>query len=168
MIAAKSKELKKEGKGNQASASDSLNDEEIDQLWESGVMGLTNPQFMIHTVWWNNTMLFGTRGVTEHYNLRWGDVTMKTSTDGVSYLGHNERQTKMRSGGVPDVKACKSQMWELPGNPRCPVAYKSKFPEEATQPDEPFYMCVQNLSVMHSFIFFRTITKQIHPREDNN
>ena len=108
MIAAKSKELKKQGKGNQASASDSLNDEEIDQLWEAGALGLTNPQSMIHTVWWNNTMLFGMRGVTEHYNLRWGDVTMKTSTDGVSYLEHNERQTnRMRSGGVPDVKAVK-------------------------------------------------------------
>ena len=120
-----------------------MNEEDIDQLWEAGALVLTNPQSMIHTVWWNNTMLFGMRGVTEHYNLRWGDVTMKTSTDGVSYLEHtNERQTKMRSGGVPDVKACKGQMWELPGNPRCPVAaykaHKYKCPEEATQPDEPF------------------------------
>ena len=31
-------------------------------------------------------------------------------------------------------------------------------------------MCVQNLRVIAAFlhIFFRTITKQIHPREDNN
>ena len=156
MIAAKSKELKKQGKGNQASASDSLNDDEIDQLWEAGALGLTNPQSMIHTVWWNNTMLFGMRGVTEHYNLRWGGVTMKTSTDGVSYLEHNERQSKMRSGGVPDVKACKSQMWELPGNPRCPVAaykaYKSKCPDEATQPDEPFYFQAKPYTASSSLI----------------
>ena len=64
----------------------------------------------------------GMRGVREHYTLCWGDITMKTASNGLRYLEHNERQTKMRAGDVSDVKTTPHQMWEMPECPdRCPV-----------------------------------------------
>ena len=144
MLKSKSKDLKKKGKGNKSSKSSGMTDDEIEKLWSSGALGDSNPRSLVHTVWWNNTMHFGMRGVKENYNLCWGDITEKVSTDGRAYLEHNERQTKMRSGAIPDTKACPSQMWEIPSSPKCPVAlfrcYKSKCPDVCISPDKPLYL----------------------------
>ena len=144
MLKSKSKELKKQGKGNKGNRSSGMTDEEIDQLWSTGALGATSPKSLVHTIWWNNTVHFGMRGVKENYNLCWGDITEETSSNGRVYLEHHERQTKMRSGAVPDTKACPSQMWEIPNNPRCPLAmfkkYKSKCPSACTSPQQPLYL----------------------------
>ena len=88
---------------------------------------------------------FGMRGVKEHHTLQWGDITEKMSSDGRHYLVHNERQTKMRGGAVPDTKAVQSQMWQLPENTdRCPVRlfklYKSLCPKDMIADDKPVYL----------------------------
>ena len=51
----------------------------------------------MNTLWFNNSIHFGLRGVSEHYNLKWGDIKLKNSYDGTEYLEYNERQTKTRT-----------------------------------------------------------------------
>ena len=40
------KHLKKEGKGNKPNAADALEPADIEQLWESGALGDTDPQIL--------------------------------------------------------------------------------------------------------------------------
>ena len=145
MLKCKCIELKKQGKGNKSKKSASLSEEELEQLWINDGLGKSSPNSLVHTIWWNNMMHFGMRGVKEHHNLHWGDITEKTSSDGRHYLVHNERQTKMRGGAVPETKAVQSQMWELPENTdRCPVRlfklYKSLCPKDMIADDKPVYL----------------------------
>ena len=61
-----------------------------------------------------NTLLthFGGRGVSEHNNLRWGDIKLKDSSDGTEYLEYNERQTKTRTGeNIVDIRQIKPKMF---------------------------------------------------------
>ena len=59
----------------------------------------------MNTLWFNNSIHFGLRGVSEHSNLRWGDIKLKNSYDGTEYLEYNERQTKTRTGeNIVDIR----------------------------------------------------------------
>ncbi|CAG2229691.1 unnamed protein product [Mytilus edulis] len=69
-------DLKKMGKENGTGKADVLTDADIDALFSSGQLGLSNPTALLHTVWFCNTVYFGLRGVTEHYQMRWGDVKL--------------------------------------------------------------------------------------------
>ena len=51
---------------------------------------------------------FGLRGVSEHYNLRWGTIKLKESSDGTEYFEYNESQTKTRTGkNIVDIRQIK-------------------------------------------------------------
>ena len=51
----------------------------------------------LNTVWLNNMIHFGLRGCKEQKELRWGDIVLKTDSDGKEYLEYFERQTKTRT-----------------------------------------------------------------------
>ena len=85
-LSAKQKSLKRDGKGNTPNKAAGLTEEEIDTLYQQGVMGLTNPEAMLNTLWFNNTTHFGLRGVTAHRAMCWGDVTLQKDSFGNEYL----------------------------------------------------------------------------------
>jgi hypothetical protein len=58
------------GKGNGSNKPDVLTDEDVDAFFNSGQLGLSNSTSLLHTVWFFNTVYFGLRGVTEHYQMR--------------------------------------------------------------------------------------------------
>ncbi|CAC5388725.1 unnamed protein product [Mytilus coruscus] len=94
-LSAKSKNLKSLGLGNKSNAADPLTDDDINEFYSKNVMGPTSPCSIINTIYINNNYHFGLRGVTEHYNLCWGDITLKVDTNGDEYLQYcRERQTK--------------------------------------------------------------------------
>ena len=62
----KQKELKKKGKGNRPTASIALTSDELDTLYEKGLLGTRNPEALLNTLWLNSTMHFGLRGCKEH------------------------------------------------------------------------------------------------------
>lgn len=66
----KMKVLKKQGKGNKPNRAQPLTDMEINSLYEKNLLGDSTPEAMINTLWLNNSVHFGLRGVTEHYELR--------------------------------------------------------------------------------------------------
>ena len=67
-LKAKQKDLKQKGKGNRPKKADPLSDEEINILFDTGVLGVTSPESILNTVWFNNAIHLGLRGQQEHYN----------------------------------------------------------------------------------------------------
>lgn len=146
-LSAKFKELKSLGLGNKINASDPLTDEELNKFYDDNLMGTKNPRSLLNTVYINNNYHFGLRGVTEHYNLCWGDISLKVDTNGDEYLQYcRERQTKTRQGdNVNNIrKGGPIAMENKLDRSRCPVfAYKlfsQKRPESTKTDNFPFYI----------------------------
>ena len=123
-----------------------LPDADIDALFSSGQLGLSNPTALLHTVWFCNTVYFGLRGVTEHYQMRWGDVKLCKDHKNNEYIQMNERNTKTRTGtDVKNKREIPQRAWiNLNDQTRCPVEayklYKSKRPVNFSKPEDPFYI----------------------------
>ena len=71
-LKAKQRQLKKQGKGNKQfeSKGKAIEDDEIDTLYNKGVLGCSTPQSLLNTMWFNNTIHFGPRGIDEPYLMR--------------------------------------------------------------------------------------------------
>ncbi len=61
--------LKKEGKGSRSKASESLGDDEMQQLWENGALGCSGPEVLQNTIWFLLCVHMGMRGRDKHYTL---------------------------------------------------------------------------------------------------
>jgi len=96
-LQSKQKELKKQGKGNKPNKAATLTDQEKEKLYVSRQLGDHIPQAIINTLWLNNTIHFGLRGVDEHRKLQWGDIVLHEE-NGDAYIEFNERDTKTRTG----------------------------------------------------------------------
>jgi len=59
--------LKKEGKGNKPNASESLESEDSERLWESGALGEGDPETLQNRVWVMLCMHMGMKGRDEHH-----------------------------------------------------------------------------------------------------
>ena len=106
VILSKQKELKKKGKGNKPNTSVASTSDELNTLYEKGLLGTGNPEALLNTLWLNNTMRFGLKGCKEHRDICWGDVKLNETADGKEYLKFDERQTKTRTGSdCRDVRA---------------------------------------------------------------
>ena len=81
-MTAKQKQLKQHGLGNRPKATTALKDDEIEIPFNEKVLGLTSPQALLNTVWLSNMTYFGLRGCQEQKELRWGDIVLKTDSDG--------------------------------------------------------------------------------------
>ena len=64
-LAAKRKDLRKQGQGRKPNAAEPLSEQEK-QLWKCGQLGGHSPHALNHTMWWLNTLHFGWRGRVEH------------------------------------------------------------------------------------------------------
>jgi hypothetical protein len=69
-LKAKQRQLKQQVKGNKPRRACPLTDEEINILYNRNALGSHTPQSLINTLWLNSSVLFGLRGVHEHYTLR--------------------------------------------------------------------------------------------------
>ena len=69
-LKAKQRQLKKQGKGNKPYESQAIEDDEIDTLYNKGALGCSTPQSLLNTMWFNNTIHFGPRGIEEPYLMR--------------------------------------------------------------------------------------------------
>ena len=154
-LKASRKHLKKEGKGNKPNAADALEPADIEWLWESGALGDTDPQTLQYTLWWLIATHMGTRGRDEHHKLRFGDFTVKGTTNGHEYVEFSaERGTKTRSGETEkstnaNARSFKPKMWATPDTPTwCPVrlyrAFVQRRPPEMCAADSPFYLAVNH------------------------
>ncbi len=98
----------KEGKGNKPNAAEALTDVEENILFEKNLLGISNAEALLNTLWLFNSVHFGLRGCEEHRQMTWGDVELHMEADGTEYLEYSERQTKFRTGAEPrNVRAVK-------------------------------------------------------------
>ena len=150
-LKAKQKQLKRYGLGNRPKATTTLTDDEIEILFNKTLLGLSSPQALLNTVWLNNMIHFGLREVRiEQKELRWGDIVLKTDSDGKEYLEYFERQTKTRTGEDPrNQRPIKPRMYannDAISIDRDPVhvykMYKEKRPPSMLEPDSSFYLSV--------------------------
>ena len=148
-LVAKQKELKKAGKRNKSKAALALTDDEVDILYGKNPLG----SFVSEVL--NNTQHFGLRGCQEHSDMKWDDIQLKTSADGVKFLEYTERQTKTRTGAEPkDIRVVKPKMFSVPSSDRDSVQayhlYASKRPEQMKLDDSPFYLAINYTRVANS------------------
>ena len=63
-LEARSKQLKKQGKGNKPNAAQALTDDEVNILFEQNLLGISSAEALSNTLWFFNTVHFGL--ITEH------------------------------------------------------------------------------------------------------
>ena len=98
----KQKQLKSIGKGNRPNAADPLSDEDIATFYSCGVLGIDSPRALLNALWLNNCIYFGMRPGKEQRDLCWGDLQLKTDSEGNRFVEFSkERQTKTRTGENP-------------------------------------------------------------------
>ena len=113
------KSKRKKGKGKRSNASIALTSDELNTLYEKGILGTRYPE---NTLWLNSTMHFGLRGCKEHREMCMGDVKLKETAEGKEYLEFNERQTTTRTGSdCRDIRAMPSKMLATDGSEKDPV-----------------------------------------------
>ena len=95
------KKLKKDGKWNNPNAAQALTDNEINTLYEQNLLGISNAEALLNTLWLFNSLHFGLRGCDEHRKMCSGDVKLMAAADGTEYLEYSERQTKTGTGAEP-------------------------------------------------------------------
>jgi len=105
-LKAKQKELKRQGKGNKPKATTALSDKEIDILYNEKVLGLSSPQALVNTVWLNNMLHFGLRGCKEQRELRWGDVVLKSDSEGKQYLEYSVESSEAAYVSKQNRRVC--------------------------------------------------------------
>ena len=54
-LEARSKELKKDGKGNKPKAAEAITDEEVNILYHKQLLGISNAEALLNTMWFMNT-----------------------------------------------------------------------------------------------------------------
>jgi hypothetical protein len=144
-LLAKQKDLMKQGKGWRPTTADPIEDEEVKILYESNQLGHSTPDTIINSLWWNLPTHLGMRVNTEHVNLRWGDITLKSDTFGHEYLELvKERQTKTRTGAdVNDVRKTNPKIFAK-NDENCPVKlyklYASLRPVDMNKDDDKSYL----------------------------
>ena len=145
----KQKQLKSIDKGNRPNAADPLSDEDIATFYSCGVLGIDSPRALLNALWLNNCIYFGMRPGEEQRDLCWGDLQLKTGSEGNRFAEFSkERQTKTRTGENPrNLRKEKPQMYENKNNPdRCPIntylAYKNHRPADMMTDESPFYLAV--------------------------
>ena len=92
----KQKQLKSVGKGNRPNAADPLSDEDIATFYSRGVLGIHSPRALLNTLWMNNCTFFGMRSGKEQRDLCWGDLQLKTDSEGNRFIEFNKERQKKR------------------------------------------------------------------------
>jgi hypothetical protein len=139
------RELKQLGKGNRPNRFDPLTQEQEEQLWACGQLGLQSPESLQNTVWFHTTKLMGLRGSHESKQLCWADIHLSCDERGIEYPVFNERETKTRTGNSTHLRAFAPKAYANNSRPeQCPIAafkmFATKRPLSMCEPLSPFYL----------------------------
>ena len=137
--------LKKEGLGRKANAAMPLDKADEEKIKETGELSPDYPRSLQLAMFINFGKGFGLRGRDEHRNLRFGDVTVNTTSDGKKYLEMRERNSKTMDGSKNnDYRKTRPRIFSTDGSATDPVnifqKFSSKRPAEAMAEDSPMYL----------------------------
>ena len=114
---------REKGMGKRKNKADTLNDEEEEKLWDTGVLGGKNPMSLKYTVLYVLSQQYGTRGCQEHHQLRIEHLKLvRDPTTGKTVSNEwVEGPTKTRPGGLNKKDRRLPQKMFKHGGTRCPV-----------------------------------------------
>lgn len=95
-------------------------------LWERNVLGIDNPEKLLHTVFYMIGLNFALRGGDEHRSLRHGttsQIQLEELATGGKVLIYREEYSKCHQGGLKDLNTKKKvvKVYENENKDRCPV-----------------------------------------------
>ena len=150
-LKAKQKALIKSGKTNSISRTfRPISEEQENALWECGQLGTDNPDSLINTLWFMNSLHFGMRARADHRNVCWGDVQLKQDEDGMEYLQFSDCRTKRKiNESSQDNNLIDSKVFKNEANPnRCPIriykCFAEKRPNDYCNAGDPFYLSINH------------------------
>ena len=148
VLAARRKQLTKNGLGNRKNAARALDEDEVERLFTSNYFGSQSPVALQRTVWWFITQHFGHRARDEGRQLQFGDINVE-NVNGSEYLVWlTERSTKTRNGERPlGHKRPFNPKAFATGDNRCPVFFFKEFvshrPKNMCREDSPLFLQVR-------------------------
>ena len=69
-LEARSKELKKDGIENKPKATEAITDEEVNIFYNKQLLGISNAEALLNTMWFMNTKNFALRGCDEQRSMK--------------------------------------------------------------------------------------------------
>lgn len=159
VVQTKQKVAKQEGCGNLPKKAEALSEEDVDALWQANQLGTIDPEVILNTLWWQNTVHFGIRSVKPHRDMKWGDVTLRHDANGEEFLELNERQSKTNQGENPNsVREVTPKAWATHDD-RCPVAVYKRYaevrPAGFSGADDPFYLATNTKIASKEYPWFK-------------
>ena len=152
VLAAKRKNVVKQGEGCKPQATRALTHDEENTLFITGKFGDSSASALQRTMWWFlRSMHFGFRARDESRKLCWGDVELqndpeKDSREMLFWL--TERGTKTYSGQEQGHQRAFQPKLYATNTDRCPVEFYKKFrshrPLERNKPNSPLYLAVKH------------------------
>jgi hypothetical protein len=142
VIQKRMKQLFQKGKGNFDQRSHTLTDADVNQLFQTGQLGYKDPETLLRTMWFFNTVYFGIKSSKEHHQLKWGDITLCfDERDNVEFLEYRSQQNVVSE----HVRVVFANTGDLL---RCPVTYYKMYrdlrPEAFSNCENPFYLVSTN------------------------
>ena len=158
-LAAKRKELVKQGLGNKPNATRELSPEEVNTLFENGYFGDHNAESLQRAIWWFLSLHFGYRARDEARKLCWGDVEIVNESYSERYVEWKaERGTKTRNGKENEQKRAYDPVLYPTNTSRCPVAYFEKYksyrPVDACKSESPFFLQIDRKANLDSCTWY--------------
>ena len=101
---------------NRPNAADPLSDEDIDTFYSSKVLGIHSPRALLNTLWMNNCTFFGMRPGKEQRDLCWGDLQLKTDSDGNLTLKDKQKRVPAKTLEILErrnLKCTKTRVTQL-------------------------------------------------------
>ena len=145
-LAAKRKELTKQGLGNRPTATRALTEEEVDKLLDDGYFGLDRPEPLQRLMWWCLTLQFGHRARDEARKLKFRDIKMCNDENGRYLEWDTERGSKMRTGESSNHRRLFNPVAYKTNSKQEPIrvyeAFLRHHPEEEKQDNSPFFLTV--------------------------
>lgn len=118
---------------------------DIEPLWMAGLLGHSDAEVMLNTLFLINSIYFRLVTMCEHVNMLWGDVQCHMDTQSDCYLQYRPLVEKGHLNAENDSAPPKI-FANVERSDRCPVQlyllYSNHRPEKMCVPDAPFYLSV--------------------------
>lgn len=145
VLAARRKELRKQGLGGKPNAARELTEAEEEMLFATGYFGTDTSEGLQRGLWWFLAINCGFRGNDESKKLCWGDISLENyrENDREVLIWEKERETKTRDGRESEEARKIHGTVYSTGTDRCPIRWYKLFashrPESMKRAASPFF-----------------------------
>ena len=150
VLAARRKELRKQGLGGKPNAARELTKEEEDMMFSGNYFSTNDAAGLQRGLWYMIAINCGFRGNDESKKLRWGDIVSveESSTERAHLVWVKERGTKTRDGRESETaRQIRGTLYATGGN-RCPIQWYKMFashrPDAMKAVGSPFFLGIDH------------------------